>query len=69
MHSTIAAPRLPVKRGLQKAHIMFRLQTPWLIQHCHFLEVQDIYDHSSGTNIVVLSPCESSEKMAFEIGQ
>ena len=44
-----------------------RLQTPWLIQHCHFLEVQDISDHSSGTNIY--GHPESSEKMAVEVGQ
>ena len=53
MHTTNSAPiEIARKMGLQKAHILSRLQTPWLIQHCHCLEVQDISDHSSGTNIL-----------------
>ena len=38
-----------------------------MIKHCHFLEVQDISDNSSGTNIY--GHPESSEKMAAEVGQ
>ena len=41
------------------------LQSLWLFQHCHFLEVQDISDHSSETNIY--GSYVSSEKMASEV--
>ena len=38
--------RLPVKSwGYKK--LISRLQTPWLIRYCHFLEVHDISDHST----------------------
>ena len=47
MYSTNSAPTgIACKMGVTKISFS-RLQTPWLIQHCHFLEVQDICDHSS----------------------
>jgi len=52
--------------GVTKSQIS-RLQSPWLVRHCHFLEVQDISDHSSPTKIY--GHPESSEKMAAEVAQ
>ena len=64
--SESAPIEIACKMGVTKSSFS-RLQTPWLIQDCHFLEVQDISDHSSGRNIY--GHPESSEKMAAEVGQ
>ena len=57
--------RLHVKRGLHK-NVFSCLQTHWLLQHCHFLEVQDI---SCETNIYGSPESESSWKMASKVWQ
>ena len=51
IHTTNSAPiEIACKMGVTKKTSFSRLQTHWLIQHCHFLEVQDISDHSSVRN-------------------
>ena len=45
--TTITAPIAIACKMVGVAKCYFsRLQTTWLILHCHFLEVQDISDHS-----------------------
>ena len=68
MHTTNSAPiEIACKMGVTKSSFS-RLETHWLIHHCHFLEVQDISDHSSSETNIYGSP-ESSEKMASEVGK
>ena len=67
MHTTITSSHRDTCKMVVSKSSFSRLQTPWLVRHCHFLEVQDISDHSSATKMY--GHPERSEKMAAEVAQ